>query len=386
MRSFLTADQQARQRDFREFVALYVEPAAAEWDRAQSIPAATVTRMAEAGYLGNMLPVKYDGRGWDTVTFGLLNEAFGRGCPALTDLLTVQAMVSMTLLKWGTDEQKSRWLPPLARGEMIGAFALTEPSGGSHLKSLQTQFTECGDGSYRLNGQKTWISYAQTAGVFLVVGYVDSRPLACLLPRETPGLQVEPITGLLGFRAAGLGRVTFTDVAVPAASLVGKPGTALSYIAPIGLQYGRISTACSALGLVRGCFEEATSRAATRKIGPDTVGSFGMIHSMIAHMGTELEAAGLLCLAACRATDEREPDAFAKALMAKYFASRAAVAAANDAVQIWGGAGCHEDAPVSRYYRDAKIYEIIEGTSQIHEELLSRNFIEAGAKRAAQIR
>jgi len=382
MRSFLTTEQQARQDDFRAFVARHVEPVAADWDRAQKVPQDTIQQLAKAGYLGSTLPGKYGGQGWDTVTFGLLNEAFGRGSAALTDLLTVQAMVSMTVLKWGNEEQKSRWLPGLARGEIVGAFALTEPGGGSNLQSLQTQFTDGGDGSYRLNGQKTWISYGQTAGVFLVVGFAGAHSLACLLPREADGLSIEPITGLLGFRAAGLARLTFRDVAVPAASVLGKPGSALTYLAPVGLQYGRISTACSALGLLRGCFEEATARAATRKVGADMVGSFGTIRSLVARMGTDVEAAGLLCLAACRATDERLPEAFTKALMAKYFASRAAVSAAADAVQIWGAAGCHEDAPVSRYYRDAKILEIIEGTSQIHEELLARNFIEAGAKRA----
>jgi alkylation response protein AidB-like acyl-CoA dehydrogenase len=327
-----------------------------------------------------MLPGKFGGQEWDTVTFGLLNEAFGRGSAALTDLLTVQAMVSMTILKWGNAAQKSRWLPPLARGEMIGAFALTEPGGGSDLQSLQTQFTEFGDGSYRLNGQKTWISYGQTAGVFLVIGAAGDRPLACLLPRETAGVIIEPIIGLLGFRAAGLARVTFTDVAIPAADLLGKPGVALNYIAPIGLQYGRISTACSALGLLRGCFEEATTRAATRKVGTGTVGDFGMIRSILARMGTDLHAAALLCLAACRATDDHLPEAFTKALMAKYFSSCAAVRAAADAVQIWGAAGCHEDAAVSRYYRDAKILELIEGSTQIHEELLGRTFVDAACK------
>ena len=324
--------------------------------------------MADAGYLGSTLPEKFGGQGWDTVTFGLLNEAFGRGSAPLTDLLTVQAMVSMTVLKWGTAEQKKQWLPPLARGEIIGAFALTEPGGGSDLQSLQTQFTASNDGGYRLNGQKTWISYGQTAGVFLVIGYADSLPLACLLPRATAGLTIEPITGMLGYRAAGLARVSFADVAIPVSSLLGKPGVALSYIAPIGLQYGRISTACSALGLLRGCFEEASQRAATRKLGAGAIGDLGIIRSILARMGTDLHAAELLCLAACRATDEHLPEAFNKALMAKYFSSRAAVRAAADAIQVWGAAGCHEDAPVARYYRDAKILEIIEGTTQIHEE------------------
>lgn len=382
MHSFLTDAQQARQREFREFVASHIAPFAADWDRAEKIPDATISRIAGAGFLGSTLPENFGGRGWDTVTFGLLNEAFGRASAALTDLLTVQAMVSMTLLKWGSDTQKSRWLPPLARGEIIGAFAMTEPGGGSDLQSLKTRFTESGGGAYRLDGQKTWISYGQTAGVFLVIGHAGPLPLACIVPRDSPGVKIEPITGMLGFRAAGLARITFTDVAIPAGDVIGKPGTALSYIAPVGLQFGRISTACSALGLLRGCFEEATARAGARKIGSGTVGDFGMIRSMLARMGTDMHAAALLCLAACRAMDERLPEAFTKTLMAKYFASRAAVRAAANAVQIWGAEGCHEDAPVARFYRDAKILELIEGSTQIHEDLLGRAFIETAPQPA----
>ncbi|MEO6787066.1 MAG: acyl-CoA dehydrogenase family protein [Chthoniobacteraceae bacterium] len=382
MQSFLTETQQARQREFREFAARHVAPFAAEWDRVEKIPEATVRLIANAGYLGSTLPVKFGGQGWDTVTFGLLNEAFGRASAALTDLLTVQAMVSMSLLKWASEDQKSRWLPPLARGAIIGAFALTEPGGGSDLQSLQTRFTESGGGAYVLNGQKTWISYGQTAGLFLVIGHAGSLPMACLVPRDSAGVKAEPITGMLGYRAAGLARITFTDVAIPAGDVIGKPGVALNYIAPVGLQYGRISTACSALGLLRGCFEEAGARAAARKVGSGTAGDFGTIRAMLARMGTDMHAAALLCLAACRATDEHLPEAFTKTLMAKYFSSRAAVRAAGDAVQIWGAAGCHGDAPVSRYYRDAKILEIIEGTSQIHEELLGRAFVETSPKPA----
>lgn len=380
MQLFLTEIQQARQREFREFVDRNVLPGAAEWDRAQRIPEATLKLVSEAGYLGLTLPEKFGGRGWDTVSFGLLNEAFGRGSVALTDLLTVQAMVSMTLLKWGTAAQKDQWLPPLANGDVIGAFALTEPDGGSDLQALKTQFTAVGDGSYRLNGQKTFISYGQNAGVFLIVGYAGNLPLACLLPRDVAGFTIEPITGMMGYRAAGLARLTFQDVIIPASDLVGKPGFALTYIAPIGLQAGRISTACSALGLLRACFEESCTRAATRKVQSGNVGGFGMIRTMLARMGTELHAAELLCLAACKAADDHRPDAFTKVLEAKYFASQAAVRAASDAVQIWGGAGCHEDAPVSRYYRDSKILELIEGSTQIHEELIGRSYVDAAAR------
>jgi alkylation response protein AidB-like acyl-CoA dehydrogenase len=147
-------------------------------------------------------------------------------------------------------------------------------------------------------------------------------------------------------------------------------------VAPVGLHYGRISTACSALGLLRGCFEESIAHAAMRKIGDKSVGDIGMIRSFIARMGTDLEAGSLLCHHACRAEDEHLPEVFEKTLMAKYFTSRAAVRAASDAVQIRGASGCHGSSPVSRYYRDAKIMEIIEGTTQIHEHILGKIFVD----------
>jgi alkylation response protein AidB-like acyl-CoA dehydrogenase len=192
-------------------------------------------------------------------------------------------------------------------------------------------------------------------------------------------VQVHPIDGLLGFRAAGLAQVRFHEVEIAPDAIIGKPGVALSHVVPVGLHYGRISTACSALGLLRGCFEHSVTRAANRRVGSGRIGDFGTIRSLVARMGTDLHAARLLCLDACQAADERLPEAFAKAVMAKYFSSRAAVRAASDAVQIYGAAGCQATAPVSRFYRDAKIMEIIEGTSQIHEEILGRTFID-GAK------
>jgi alkylation response protein AidB-like acyl-CoA dehydrogenase len=202
------------------------------------------------------------------------------------------------------------------------------------------------------------------------------QAVACLVPRESPGLSIEPIDDLMGFRAAGLAELRFDAVAVPAANIVGKPGFALSHVAPVGLHFGRISTACSALGLLRGCFEESIARAAARRIGERTAGQFGMVRSLIARMGADLEAACLLCHDACRAEDEHLPEAFEKTLIAKYFTSRAAARAASDAVQICGASGCHASSAVSRFYRDAKILEIIEGTTQIHEDILGKIFVD----------
>ena len=383
MQHLLTEQQKARYGEFRKFVAQNVEPFAGEWDREERIPASVISLLAKAGYLGPSLPADYAGQGWDIVTFGLLNEALGRGSSALTGVLTVQAMVSMALLKWGTQDQKKTWLPPLAKGETIAAFALTEPGAGSAIDSLTTEFTARAKGDRLvLNGTKRWISCAQMAGVFLVFGKWEQRPAACLVPRATAGLTIEPIRDLMAFRSAGLAQLHFNDVEVPLSNIVGKPGFAQSHVAPVGLQYGRISTACSALGLLRGCFEESISYAATRKIGDRTVGDIGMIRSLIAMMGANLEAGALLCHSACQAEEEHVPEAFEKALTAKYFTSTAVVRAASDAVQIRGASGCHGSSAVSRYYRDAKIMEIIEGTTQIHEAMLGEIFVQRGRRLA----
>jgi len=372
----LTDQQKAKHAEFKNFVTLNVEPFAEAWDREQRIPDLMISTLAKSGYLGCSLPRDYGGQGWDIVTFGLLNEALGRGSSSLTGVLTVQAMVSMALLKWGTEEQKGRWLPSLAKGEMIAAFALTEPGAGSAIQSLVTEFTRSPKSdSLILNGNKKWITCAQLAEVFLVFGKLEQRSVACLVPRGAPGLDVEPIHDLMGFRSAGLAELTFNDVEVPSANIVGKPGFALSHVAPVGLQYGRISTACSGLGLLRGCFEESIGYAAVRKIAEKTVGEIGMIRSLIAKMGTDLEAGNFLCHNACRSEEDHVPEAFEKTLTAKYFTSRAAVRAASDAIQIRGASGCHESSPVSRYYRDAKLMEIIEGTTQIHEEILGKIFV-----------
>jgi alkylation response protein AidB-like acyl-CoA dehydrogenase len=386
LRHLLTAEQEARYAAFKRFVATHVEPHAAAWEREQRLPGDILSMMGREGYLGANLPTGYGGQGWDIVTFGLLNEAFGRGSSSLTGVLTVQSMVAMAVLKWGTSGQKDEWLRRLATGEVIAAIALTEPGGGSALQAMTTAYSRRpGSDVLLLNGTKRWISCGQQAGVYLVYGKLEGAPVACLVPRQSAGLEVEPIRELMGFRAAGLAKLTFKDVEVPVSNIVGKPGFALSHVATVSLQYGRISTACSALGLIRGCFEESIVHAADRKIGEQTVGEFGMIRSLIAGMGTDLAAAGALCHAACRSEDERAPEAFEKALMAKYFTSRVAVRVASEAVQIRGAWGCHESSPTARYYQGAKIMEIIEGTTQIHEELLGHIFVQqaGGLNRAA---
>lgn len=370
----LTPEQRAAATGFRRYAAAAVAPFAAEWDRQQHLPDAALAAMAAEGFFGATIPAASGGKGWDAVTFGLLHEALGRHDSALTGYLTVQAMVGMALAKWGTTAQKERWLPPLARGEVLASFALTEPQAGSDFAGMTTELVPDGPGNYRLTGEKRWISGSQRAGLFLVFARLGGAPVACLVPRAAAGLEVEPIRELMGFRAAGLGRVRFSEVPVTAADLVGKPGFAFSHVAPVGLHYGRISTACSALGLLRGCAEASATYAAGRKVGGQPAAAQPMVQSLIARMVADANAAAWLCWAACAAEDRRSAAAYTDAFTAKYFASRACVAAASDAIQIHGAAGVHESAEVSRFYRCAKIMEIIEGTTQVHEAVIAAAF------------
>ena len=379
MISLLTPDQKNRYSEFRDFIKSKVEPYASKWDQNQEMPNDFIKVLGQSGYLGSNIPKEFGGMGWDFVTFGLLNEAVGRGISSLTDLLTIQAMVSMTLLKWGTREQKDKWLEPLAKGEIIGAFSLTEPNVGSAIQNLETNFKKEGE-KYILNGMKRWTSYGEKADLFLIFGKDQDKSIAALITKDTPGLNISPLKNMMGFKAAHMAQLTFHDIEIPETDIVGKPGFALSHVASIGLHYGRISTSCSALGLLRACFEESILYASSRKIGNKYVGEQGMIRSLIARMGTDLQAAGLLCYTACKAEDEHTPDVYEKVQMAKYFTSKAVVRAASDAVQIRGASGCHESSPVARYYRDSKIMEIIEGTTQIHERMLGKTFVDKANK------
>lgn len=379
MISFLSEIQLDLYNSFKEFVKENIKPFACEWDKSAEVPYKIIKKMGKTGYFGSFLPKEFGGQAWDIVTYGLLNEAFGNGMAALADLLTVQSMVSIILLKWGTEIQKSEWLEQLASGKIIGGFALTEPDTGSDIQSIETEFID-NENCYRLNGSKKWISYGQIADLFVVFGKFNGKPLACILPRKSDGLEIIPINNMMGYRSAKLAKLNFNNIEIPPENIIGKPGTALSLIATIGLQYGRISTACAALGLLRACYEESISYASERKVSGLPLGDKEIIRSFLAAMGTDLNAASLLCYSACRAEDEHLPEAFEKVLMAKYFSSKAAVKAASNAVQIKGAAGCNESDPVARYYRDAKILEIIEGTSQIHEIILGKLFLDKAHK------
>jgi alkylation response protein AidB-like acyl-CoA dehydrogenase len=370
----LTGEQKAHYKEFCEFVREHVAPHAADWDKCRGVPGEVIKLCSKAGFVGGIIPVEFGGGGWDAVTFGLLNEVIGSASSSLCALFTVHTMVAMPLAKWGTPDQQSRFLEPMAKGDLIASFALTEPKVGSDMQNIETTFTPQGE-IYLLNGTKKWITYSGISDIFLVFGKtVEGKPIACIIRSNAPGVKVNRLKDMLGFRAAYVSQVEFNNCEIPQEDLVGKPGLALAYVAPYGLHYGRMSTAWSSTGLLRACLETSSAYASQRRAFDLPIIDHGMIRQIITDMGVNLEAAQLLCLNAAMADDAHSPKAMEKTLIAKYYASRAAVRAAADTIQVMGAAGCHEDNPAARYYRNAKIMEIIEGTNQVLQRVLGKSF------------
>jgi len=369
----LTEEQQDQYQRFCEFVRNHVEPFADSWDKNQEVPRDIIDLCGKNGFVGGIIPGEYGGSGWDAVTFGLLNEAFGAASSSLCALFTVQTMVAMVLAKWGTDEQRDRWLRSMASGGIIASFALTEPKVGSDIQAIECTFTPRGD-IYLLTGTKKWITYSAIADIFLVFGKSGDQSMSCIVKADAPGVKVTPLEDMLGFRGAHLSQIEFDHCEIRRKDLVGKPGFSLTYVAPYGLHYGRMSTAWSSAGLLRACVEASVTYASRRQASGVPLSDHGMIQQMVTDMGVDLEAAWQLCLTASRADDAHLSGAIAGTLAAKYFASRASTRAAANTVQIMGAAGCHEENPAARYYRDAKIMEIIEGTNQVLQKILGKNF------------
>lgn len=374
MKTLLTIEQSSLYEDFRDYVTTNVEPYAQEWDLEQGVSRRAITQLSDEGYLGAMIPLKYGGKGWDLVTYGLLNEAFGKGSSSLTVLFTVQNMVSSVLMKWGSVAQTEKWLEPIAKGNILAAFALTEPNVGSDIGKVETSFTKQGD-IYILNGTKRWITFAGMADLFLVFGQCEGQSIACFIEKNTPGFTVTRINNMLGFRGCYLGNLEFDNVIIPAGNIVGKQGFGIPLIAPYGLHYGRLSTAFSSLGLMRGCLELASDYALTRKSAGTLLINHGMIAEKIADMGVNYDAAFHLCVDAAWAEVKGMPNVMEQMIAAKYFASRKSVQAAADTVQVLGAVGCHEEStPAGRFYRDSKIMEIIEGTNQVLQQVMGSTY------------
>ncbi|MCL6753068.1 acyl-CoA dehydrogenase family protein [Nostoc sp. CCCryo 231-06] len=366
MKLELSSQQKNAKAEFRAFVNQEICPDAGEWDRKEFTPRELIKKIAKRGFLGAILPQEYGGQGMDMITYGILNEEIGRGCSSVRSLLTVHNMVAHALCKWGNKSQKQYWLPKFASGETIAAFALSEPNVGSDAKSVETTSTLVGD-VYVLNGQKKWITYGQIADVFLVFAKCEGKPTAFLVEKNSPGLSVKPMSGILGVRASMSAELHFDNCQVSLENLVGKLGFGFSYIAATALDYGRYSVASGCVGIAQACLEACIKYTNERKQFGVYLKEHQLIRQMISQMITNVKAARLLCYQAGYLKDINDPNSIIETSIAKYFASTVASKIANDAVQIHGGNGCSSEYPVERYLRDSKIMEIIEGSTQIQE-------------------
>lgn len=370
MKIELTQAQKIKKAEFRKFVDQEIIPGAGINDREERIPFEIIEKLAQKGYLGSMLAKDYCNESMDMVTVGILNEEMGRGCSAVRSLLTVHGMVALALSKWGTSEQKNYWLPRMVRGEVIGAFGLTEPNVGSDAKNIETTATIDGE-YYVLNGNKKWITMGQIANLFLIFAQCEGKPTAYLVEKNTPGFILKPIKNLLGVRAGMVAELHFSECKISKENVVGRVGTGLSHVALSALDYGRYTIACGCVGLGQACLEECIHYARKRKQFGVALRENQLIQQMITEMVVNIKAARLLCFQAGYLKDIGDPDSIMETWVAKYFASKMINKVAGDAVQIHGANGCCQDYPVERFYRDAKINEIIEGTSQMHEILIA---------------
>lgn len=368
---FLSPSQREWLQAFERFSTTEVIPFADDWDSREATPRPVIENLAKRGWLGGVAKVESGGLGFDATTFGLLNMAIGAGSCSLTGLLNVQSMVLKSIEDWGTPDQKRRFLTPLIRGQMLGAFAQTELAAGGDTKNLSMSFVD--DGEHLLvNGQKTWITFAEVADLFLVFGKYNQLDTAVLVPKDTPGIRVTPKRGMLGFRSAHLAVLDFVDCRVPKTNMIGKPGFGQSLISTGALAYGRISVAWAAVGLQRAALAASVSRATSRSTFGTLLVDHGVIRGYLAEMSGSLLASELVCLSATAAKGNQDEDALEQILQAKVFASHEAGIATAKAVQIHGGYGCDEGSGISRLYRDAKILQVVEGSNELQKMLIGK--------------
>jgi alkylation response protein AidB-like acyl-CoA dehydrogenase len=366
LRLELSAAQRAARQRCREFVAEWVSPQAGAWDREGRMPAAVIAELRRRGYLGAHLARELGGGGVDAVTYGLLTEEIGRGCSSLRSLLTVHDMVSEAVRRWGSPHLKSEVLPRLARAELLAALALSEPNVGSDAASVETEAERDGD-TFVLSGRKRWITFGMIADLFLVFARCGGQVTAFLVPATAGGLTRQPITTVVGTRASHLAELTFAGCRVPADHLVGRVGFGFSHVASTALDHGRYSVAWGAVGIAQACLDACMEYTAKRHQFGKPIAKHQLVQRQLTRMIVDTRAARLLCYLAGYRRSIGAPDAATETLVAKYFASRAASRAANDAVQLHGANGLSQDYPVERYLRDAKVTEIIEGSTQIQE-------------------
>ncbi len=374
----LTEEQQMIQALARDFAQKEVKPVAAQLDQEARFPHETVKRMGELGLMGIAVPETYGGSGADTVSYVLALEEIAKACASHAVIMSVNnSLYCDPVLKYGTDDQRKKFLTPFASGQQIGCFALTEPQAGSDATNQHTLAVRDGD-RYVLNGRKVFVTNGREAGVALVFAQTDPATAhhgisAFLVERGTPGFLVPKVEDKLGIRASDTAEFVFEECRVPAANRLGAEGMGFK-IAMSALDGGRVGIATQALGIAAGAFELSVAYAKERKSFGVPIAEHQMVQWMLADMATAIEAARLLIWRAAALKDGGRPFG-PEASMAKLFASEMAMKVTTDAIQVHGGYGFIKEYQVERYFRDAKITQIYEGTSQIQKLVIARHVL-----------
>ena len=372
----LTDEQQLIRKTAREFTDREIVPVAGENSANHYFDKDLVGKIADQGYLGAIVPREYGGAGLDYVTYAIICEEIGRGCSAMRTVISVQtSLVCSTILKWGTEEQKSRYLPLLCSGEWLGCFGLTEPGTGSGAANQQTRAVQQADGSWKINGAKMWISLGNNARLALVFAQTDPdlghRGLACfLVETDQPGFKPAEIKGKMGLWASDTAEIALDDVVAGPDSILGEVGDGFK-VAMSALDSGRYSVAAGCVGLCQAALEESVGYAQERTQFDRPIAGFQLVQAMIADMVVRTDAARLLVYRAGAVKDAGRPSTLETSI-AKYNATEAAVWCCDKAIQVHGGAGYSTDHPVERLYRDARVTTIYEGTSQIQQLIIGR--------------
>ncbi|MGW5271712.1 acyl-CoA dehydrogenase family protein [Streptomyces sp. NPDC004044] len=371
----LSEEQEAVRQLAKDFVAREITPHVVEWDRAENVDRSIVKKLGSLGFLGLTVPEEYGGSGGDHLAYCLVTEELGRGDSSVRGIVSVSlGLVAKTIATWGDEEQKRQWLPRLTAGEAIGCFGLTEPGTGSDAGNLTTKAVRDGD-SYVINGTKMFITNGTWADVVLLFARTDDTPghkgiSAFLVPTDTPGLTRRTIHGKLGLRGQATAEVVLEDVRVPATTLLGPEGKGFS-VAMSALAKGRMSVAAGCVGIAQAALDAAVGYAGEREQFGKSIASYQLVQELISDIAVDVDAARLLTWRVADLIDRGEDFATA-ASKAKLFASEAAVRAANNALQVFGGYGYIDEYPVGKLLRDARVMTLYEGTSQIQKLIIGR--------------
>jgi alkylation response protein AidB-like acyl-CoA dehydrogenase len=384
----LSDDQRLIRENVRRFMETEVRPVIRRYDREEKFAGAEIRRLGELGCCGMLIPEQWGGAGLDTVSYVVMLEEVARVDAAMAVALSVtNSVVAWPLWRHGNDEQRKRYLPQLARGEMLGAFCLTEPQAGSDAAAIQTRAVREGQ-TYRLNGTKSWVTNGGEGGVYLVFAKTEAAGAkdvitAFLAEPGFRGFRISRYEDKMGLRSSRSAEIVFADCEVPAENRLGEEGQGLK-IALEALDGGRVGIAAQAVGLAQGALEAAARYSKERRAFGKTIGEFQAIQWMLADMQTEIEAARALVWQAAWLRDTGSSRVGAYAARAKLYASEMVNRVAYKAVQIHGSMGYSRESDVERMYRDARVLSIYEGTSEIQRMIIARDLLAAGHARSAE--